>query len=322
MVNTVLGSVEAKSLGKTLIHEHFVFGYPGYSGDVTFGAYDKEEALRIGIETARKVQAYGVQTVVDPTPNECGRDPLLLKEISERTGLHIVCTTGYYYEGEGGTAYFRNRRSFADIESEIFEIMMTEITQGIGKTGVKAGAIKVASSEGAITEYEQYFFRAAAKAQRATGVPIITHTQQGTMGGDQARLLIEHGAEPSRIVIGHMDGNADVSYHLDTLQQGVYVALDRFGLQTPGFPKDTVRETVLLGLLGMGYADRLMLSHDTVNLFLGRPRIFTGELAELNQTYEITHLFRNVIPRLQARGVSEETLNTIFVDNPRRLFGG
>ncbi|WP_370543221.1 hypothetical protein [Geomicrobium sp. JCM 19055] len=68
---------------------------------MTLGRYDREEALRVGIEVCEKLQQFGVNTVVDPTPNDCGRDPEMLKEISLRTGMNIVCASGYYYEGEG-----------------------------------------------------------------------------------------------------------------------------------------------------------------------------------------------------------------------------
>lgn len=322
MVNTVTGKISAESLGKTLIHEHFCFGYPGFQGDVTFGGFDFDEALRVGSEAAETVKKHGVKTVVDPTPNECGRNPELLKAISEKTGVQIVCTTGYYYSGEGATAYWRNRATFANAEEEIYDMMMTEINVGIGKTGVKAGAIKVATSYQEITKYERMFLKAAARVQKETDVPIITHTERGTMGPEQARFLIEHGANPKRILIGHMDGNSDVAYQLETLEHGVFVGFDRFGLQSSDqFQKDNIREATLHGLLGMGFVDQLMLSHDTVNFWMGRPRIFDEELQKLNETYYIGHLFDNVVPRLKERGVSEETLDKIFIDNPRRLFG-
>lgn len=72
MVNTVIGPVSSDDLGKTLVHEHFMFGYPGYQVDVRFGKYAREGAVQIGIEVAGKAKAYGVKTIVDATPNECG----------------------------------------------------------------------------------------------------------------------------------------------------------------------------------------------------------------------------------------------------------
>ncbi|NGQ97484.1 phosphotriesterase-related protein [Brevibacillus sp. SYP-B805] len=321
MVNTVLGPITADRLGKTLIHEHFQFGYPGFAGDCTLGKPDREQALQVGIEVAKRVMAHGVKTVVDPTPNECGRDPVLLKEIAERTGLQIVCATGYYYEGEGATAYFKFRAGLGDAESEIYDMFMKEITEGIGETGIKPGVIKLASSKDCITDYERMFFKAAARAHKETGIPILTHTQEGTMGPEQAALLLAEGVDPAKIVIGHMCGNTDAAYHLRTLQQGVSIAFDRFGIQgLVGAPTDEARTTVLIGLLGMGFEDRLMLSHDTVNVWLGRPLAMPATVERLLSNWHVTHLFDNVIPVLQKAGIREEQLDRMFVENPRRLF--
>src|SRR5699024_5334005 len=184
------GKIPVTEMGKTLIHEHFLFGYPGYSGDVTLGRFDREKAMRVGIEAAKAVMKYGVKTVVDPTPNECGRNPEVLKEISEVTGLQIICATGYYYEGEGATTYFKFRQMLGTAEKDIYEMFMTEIKKGIDGTGIRPGVIKLASSKGEITPYEKMFFDIAARVHKETGIMILTHTQEGTMGPEQAKMLV------------------------------------------------------------------------------------------------------------------------------------
>jgi len=321
-VNTVTGAISSDDLGKTLVHEHFAFGYPGFQGD-SLGPYDREAVVKTGLEVAEKVKAHGVETVIDATPNECGRDVEALKEISERAELQIVCSTGYYYEGEGATAYFKFRKALGSAPPEVEELMMTELTEGVGKTGVKAGVIKLATSKDVITPYEEMFFKAGAKAQQETGAPIITHTQEGTMGPEQAELLVGEGADPGRVMVGHMDGNTDVSYHMATLAHGVNIAFDRFGIQVlVGAPMDREREACLIGLLGMGYEDRIMLSHDTVNLWLGRPLVMPDEVVKLLENWHPTHLFDNVVPVLRKAGISNERIDAIFIENPKRLFGG
>jgi phosphotriesterase-related protein len=323
MVNTVLGPIAAESLGKTMIHEHFVFGYPGYNGDVTLGEFNRDEALRVGMSVAERWKSHGIKTVVDPTPNDCGRNPELLKEISERTGMNIICATGYYYEGAGASAYFKVRNANGVAEQEIHEMFMKEITEGIGRTGIKPGIIKLASSRGVITDYEQMFFRAAAKAQKETGITIVTHTQEGTMGPEQAELLVAEGANPSRIVIGHMDGNTDVTYHLRTLEYGVSIAFDRFGLQViAGCPMDSMRQEVLLQLIAKGYGNKIMLSHDTVNFWLGRPFVRSEKMQKLAANWHPTHIFENVIPDLMKAGITDEQIHSLFVGNPKGVFSG
>ena len=321
-VNTVRGPVAVDELGKTLMHEHFFFGYPGFLGNSNY-PIDKEEIIRVGMEVAAKVQQHGVKTVVDATPNEAGRDPELLKEISERTGLHIICSTGFYYEGEGAPAYFKFKQGLGTAENEIYEMYMKEITEGIGNTGIKPGVIKLGSGKDAISDYEKMFFKVAARVQKETGISIITHTQEGTMGPEQAELLISEGADPKRILIGHMDGNTDIKYHIRTLEQGVFVGFDRFGIQGfVGAPMDSERVSVLIGLIGSGYADQLIMSHDTVNHWLGKAPEWPEELQKLIVNWHPGNIFENIIPALLKGGVTEEQIDTILVKNPNRIFGG
>lgn len=320
-IETVTGPIEVDQLGKTLIHEHFIFGYPGFQGDSTLGGFNKKEAMEVGVTIAMQLMSYGVRTVVDPTPNECGRNPEFLRELSEQTGLQIICGTGYYYEGEGATPYFKFRQALGTAEQEIYEMFMKELTEGIGDTGIKPGIIKLASSKDVITEYEQMFFRAGARAQKETGAIIVTHTQEGTMGPEQAQLLVELGVNPSKIVIGHMCGNTEPSYHKRTLATGVNIAFDRFGIQgMVGTPFDKDRVETLLALLNEGYEDKIMLSHDTVNVWLGRPPIIPAPIQEIMANWQPTHLFENIIPQLREKGITEETIDKLFIHNAKTLF--
>lgn len=321
-VETVTGAVTPGDLGRTLMHEHFCFGYPGWYGDLSLGANDPTDLLAAGLAMAERAKVHGVRTVVDATPNDCGRSPELLREISERTGINIICSTGYYFEEEGAPVYFKFRRRFGDMEQEIYEMFLHELTVGIGKSGIKAGVIKVASGKGKISHYEQAFFRAAARAQKETGAPIITHTQEGTMGPEQVDLLLEHGADPSRIMIGHMEGNADLNYHLSVLQKGVTVGIDRYGIQMlVGMPTDQIRNALVMGLVGAGFARQLCLSHDYVGTWLGRPIQLPEMAALLMANWHVGNLFENVIPALQEGGVTQAQIDQIVVGNPARLFG-
>ncbi|MFS8514857.1 MAG: phosphotriesterase-related protein, partial [Planifilum fulgidum] len=155
-----------------------------------------------------------------------------------------------------------------------------------------------------------------------TGVPIITHTQEGTMGPEQAELLLSEGADPGRILIGHMDGNTDIGYHLRVLMTGCSVGFDRMGIQGfVGMPMDSEKLAVLLGLIAAGYGEQIFLSHDTVNVWLGRPPVWPEHLAKLLENWHITHVFDNIIPQLVEKGVAEKQIDQIMVKNPARLFG-
>lgn len=323
IVNTVTGPLDAEHLGVTLVHEHLVFGYPGWEGDLSIAPFDRKAIVDAGVALLTQLKEFGVESYVDATCNDGGRQPEIYREISEKSGVNVICSTGYYYEEEGAAAYFKFRSTMGDIEEEIFELFMKEITDGIRDTGIRPGVIKVGSSAGVITDYEKTMFRAAAKAQKQSGIPIITHTQQGTMGPEQVDLLLSAGADPARIQIGHMSDNLDLDYQLRTLEKGVFVAWDRMGLQGfVGCPMDSQRYPVLVELIKRGFANQLMLSHDTITTWLGRPLKIPEAALPLIADWHPTHLFRKIIPTLKASGVTDAQIQTICRDNPRRLFTG
>ena len=198
---------------------------------------------------------------------------------------------------------------------------MKEITEGIETTGIKAGVIKVATGYGCISTYEEGALRAAARASKETGVPIITHTEGGTMGPEQADLLISEGADPKRIVIGHACGSADLNYHAVILKKGVYLGFDRLGIELPPVSMpDCIKKACILGLIGLGYANRIVLSHDFPIWVLGRP--VEEFKAQVLPNWHPRHVFTRFIPALKEAGQTDTQLNAIMIENPKRLFGG
>lgn len=321
-VNCVSESKASNQLGRTLMHEHFLFGYCGFQGDATLGGFNEEAYTDACIQAVKDARAYGIETIVDATTNECGRNVRFLKKISDMTGMNIICSTGYYFQAESSYAYWNFRKGFADIEQEIYELMLTEVTKGIEGTDIKAGVIKLASSLNEITPMEEHFFKAAARVQRDTGVVIITHTQQGTMGPEQADLLISNGASPDKIAIGHMCGSTNIAYHEEVLKKGVYVNLDRFGLQGELFhtPTDEQRMDVIKALVDKGYGDKILLGHDSVNVNLGRPIVMTPFMQEALKDANIRTIGAKVLPGLKKRGMSEGAIEKLLTDNPRAIF--
>ena len=317
-INAVLGPIAPEALGVTLMHEHIIYGAAGWYADSTVAPFDRDAVIKSSLSVMKTLKTYGLQTFVDATANDTGRDAGLLKEISEKSGINIVCATGLYSEAEGASPYFRMRTQAGDATSEIAEMFMKEITSGIGTTKVKAGVIKVATGHGQISSYEEMVLRAAARAQKETGVPIITHTEAGTMGPEQVDLLISEGVSPKRIMVGHMCGCADLKYHISVLEKGAYIAFDRIGLEV--IHPDTIRKACIIGLISIGYADRIMLSHDSVLRMLGRSVEEVKSL--LLPNWVPTHIFKNIIPALRDSGVSAEKIKLMMVDNPRRLFSG
>ena len=169
-----------------------------------------------------------------------------------------------------GGSHFRFRAGFGvDLVAEVSELYQKEIEDGIGATGIKAGLIKCATGEGSIKPYEEGLLRAASRAQKATGVPIITHTDHGSLGDKQLEIFFSEGVKPDRIGIGHSDDRADLAYHTGILDKGAFLSFDRFGLEII-FP-NKLRIASLIALLGSGYEKQMLISHDTVNCWRGRP---------------------------------------------------
>lgn len=321
-VQTVLGPIQASQLGRTLSHQHVLFGYPGWENAV-LSPFRWDEALNQAAEVLNDAKdRCGLHTVIDATPADCGRKVDFLKAVSERTGIHIVASSGYYYEGEGSPAYFKFRMSYGNAPEEIYQMMFREVTQGVGDTGIRTGVIKVATSAGQITDYEDLFLRAAAQVSAETGVRIITHTQGGTMGAEQARRLIIYGAKPEHIMIGHLDNCTDMNELLHIFEQGVYGGFDRMGIQgfTGALPENR-RLAEIVGLAGSGYGDRIILSHDSIIRMLGDPWVYSEQDAKDLAHWNWTHVFEDTLPKLQEMGLSAEITEAMVADNPQRLFG-
>jgi len=320
MVNSVMGPISPDKLGTTLMHEHFVFSYPGWYADETLAPNEFEALFKTDLGVIKTAQKCGVKTIVDATPNDTGRrNPKFYKALSQKTGLNIICSTGLYTDDEGAPAYFRSMRWGIDTSKIISEIFMKEISDGIGKTGIKAGVIKVATSL-KMTTHEKAVHKAGAIAQKATGVPIITHTSAPTGGVEQAEFLLNEGADPKKVMIGHVSNSKDIEYHKAILSKGVYIAFDRIGLDiiTPfEFHVKNVSE-----LCKLGFANKIMLSHDTVNVWLGRMTDIPEQYKAGFKNWHIDHIFKDFLPAIKAQGVTDEQIKTMMVENPKNLFLG
>ena len=165
-VQTVTGRVRPEALGRTLVHEHVLIGYPGWNLDPFAPRYVRAEAMARAVDQLQELRDLGVETFVDPCPMDLGRDVEFLAELAQKSRMQIVCTTGAYFEAEGITHTFR----YLPIE-EITAIYIKEITEGIGDTGIRAGAVKIATGAHQVSEYERKLVQAGARAARETGCP-------------------------------------------------------------------------------------------------------------------------------------------------------
>jgi len=322
-VQTVRGPIDTSELGFTSMHEHFVYGFPGHQSDISVDCFKEERDLPLLIDEARLFKSLGYDTIVDCTVSDCGRDHLLLKKISEAADINIICVSGWYAEMYAAPAYWMGRASMgADIDRELYDMFVVETTKGIGFSDIKAGLLKISSSLNRITEYELHFMKAAARASKEFGLSITTHADGSTMGLEQAQTLLEYGADPQSILIGHMCGCTDTDYLKRILSLGVNIGFDRFGIEGFEFmqtPTDEERIATLTKLLHDGYADQIMVGHDTVRIDLGRPFKLSPAAQKFKDHTTPRILTELVIPRLLENGIPQSDVDKLTRYNPARF---
>jgi phosphotriesterase-related protein len=306
-INTVTGTISLDQLGTTMMHEHIIVALDGTFLDSTMH-FDWQA---IEDEAVKKLKAVkeigGVQTFVDLTTIEMGRDVELMRRISERSEVSIIFTTGLFADAYGIPHYFRDLS-----DEDITELYVHEIEEGVGPNHLKAGVIKVATGARELTELEVRIVRAAGKAAVATGVPVLTHTGRGGGGIEQIQLLQEVGVPLTKMVIGHSDVSADLRYHTKMLRMGAFVGMDRIGLTA--FMPEAIRVGCISALIKMGYAKQLTMSLDAHVRWCGRPNPLTVE------DRQFTYLFEEFFPMLKEAGVTDADLHQVMVENPKTVF--
>ncbi|MDD5082764.1 MAG: hypothetical protein PHU08_05260 [Dehalococcoidales bacterium] len=312
MINTVSGPISAEELGVTLMHEHVLWGFPGWEYD-PLHSFNREAELPGLARELAALKTVGAGTLVDTTPPFMGRDPVFLQEISRLSGIKIIACTGFYSEEWGGIPFYFHTWN----PDELAELMTEELNRGMGGTAIKAGVIKVGTGGGAITPGERNILVAAARAHLKTGVPIMTHTHLGANVKEQLDVFQEEKVNLSQVVIGHLSDTMNFDLHLDVARRGAIVGLDRLGLE--GFHSNKEHVQLVAALIAGGYLRQLVFSQDVVGYNLGRfPFPIRLAKVELKRPYD--HLWRKFFPLLEEAGIGQETITTIMKENPRRIF--
>lgn len=300
MVQTVLGPVPAADLGLTLSHEHLLCHpkSPVADADPDLVLDDHDAAMaELGA-----FKAAGGNALVEVTPVDYGRNLDGLVTLSRRSGVHIVAATGLHKDEF--SAPYTSRLD----EDQLADTFMRELQLGVN--GVRPGVIKLGSSLDQITAGERKAFTAAALAQRATGAPITTHTEAGRLALEQLELLIGAGADPERIIIGHLDRLLDTDYHQAVLRTGAYVGYDQIG--KPKYATDERRAEALATLVARGHGAKLLISGD-----LGRKSYWSAYGGKPGLDY----IPKTFLSMLCAAGLSAGQAEALVVGNPARAFG-
>lgn len=310
-VNTVLGPVDAASLGFTLMHEHLITASPGLLRNYPelLGANLMERV----VDDLKKAKEGGIDTIVDASTLDLGRSVELLAEASLRSGVNIIACTGWWLDIP---------RSFAGVSApQLADVFTREIEQGISGTNIKAGILKSASDMAGVTPETEIILRAVARAHSKTGVPIMLHSYSpGQVGRQQLAVLKEEGVDLRRVKMDHSNDTTDVEYLIWLLEQGCYLGLDRY----PGRNTSPLARTkTMKALIGAGYINRLCPSHDRaiVRVTAANPAITEEERLRRNP-HGYLYLKKVVFPQLREMGVSEAALNSLCVAGPQNFFEG
>lgn len=308
-VETVLGPIDASRLGVTLSHEHVFVGM-GEDNQHYPWLFDWERTRANAVRELSEAKAGGVDTIIDLTTPDLGRDVAYVRDVARASGMNVVVATGIWRDVP---------RSFwtRDID-EIASIFVREIRVGIEDTGIKAGAIKVANDMGGVTPEGERVLRGAARALKQTGCPISTHHwAPEQVGARQVEVFLEEGAPMERVCIGHSADTDDIGYLESLLRTGVYLSMDRYPGAEGRLPWER-RNATVKALVDRGWASRLMLGHD----YAPPPVRMNAPAAQPAGPTRYLFVSTVAVPALRAAGVAESDIHTMLVDVPRRFLTG
>ena len=317
-VQTVRGPLAASKLGFTLPHEHICVSSAGFwqMWPEFFGG--RASFIDRVVDKLKAAKREGVETIVDVTPADVGRDVRLLEEVSRKSGVHIVCCTGHWL--------YPSLSMEARTVEELTDFFVLEIERGIEGTDIKAGVIKVATDQEGITPFLEKALRAAARASKATGIPVTTHTYAVGRGGEkQAEIFEAEGLDSANVCLGHCDESNDLDYLTGLARRGYTVGMDHLTRGASPAQAQVLswqqRAECVANLIEAGFAERIFLSNDW---FFGASMAVTGAMQTMDALNPDGILFdtRKTIPYLRQLGVTDQQIRTITVENPRRFFAG
>jgi phosphotriesterase-related protein len=312
-IRTVTGDISPEKLGPTNMHEHLIRD----AGTVEV-LHDKDflmdDADKAAIELA-DFRDHGGGGLLDAQPIGCGRNINKYLYIAEKVPeVPIIATTGFHKS----EFYLPTHWVYDYSIDEMIPLLLADVYEGIEindyngplikRSHAKAGVLKCATSYQNVTPTEEKMCRAAARAQKETGLALITHTQQGTMGQAQVDIFKSEGLDLSKVVIGHIDRNPDPFMLLELAKQGVNLEFD-----TPGrtkYQSESVTVNCLRALVDAGFADQIVLAGDS-----GR----RSYLKSYGGGPGYAYIMEFFIPRLRREGFSEEVIQKILIENPRRI---
>ena len=338
-VQTVLGAIDPSELGVTLSHEHvlwdasFLFVEPEEEHDLAhesvrienlgwlkrhqLNSYDNLRMLdeTVAVSELSRYKRVGGGSVVEMSNNGLCRDPEGLARISRLTGVHIIMGAGYYLGDSHPEELYHI--SVEDLVDRCVE----EVTIGVDGTGIKAGILGEIGCSCPLMDTEIKVLEAAAGAQQITGAPVNIHPGRSqSLPLEIVKMFEGFGGDIERTAISHIGNRhgSDLEYTAELAETGCYIEYDSFGnyqnlINQPEKTfyalDDWQRIQCIGGLIDQGFLNQILISHDVFNKT--DLRCFGG--------FGYDHIHETVIPLMHMNGITDDEINAMLVDNPRRL---
>ncbi|OOG77396.1 phosphotriesterase [Algoriphagus sp. A40] len=302
--NAVSGSFPIDSLGLTLIHEHMLVDFIG-ADSVSPDRWNRDSVVAKVLPFLIEVKKYGVKTIFDCTPSYLAKDPLLLKELCEKSGIRIVTNTGYY--GAVGGKYLPEH-AFSETAEELSTQWISEFENGIEGTGIKPGFIKISVNEAdTLSEIDQKLVRAAGLTHQQTGLQIASHTGTWKTASQEVTILQKMGIDPSAFVWVHAQAEEDFQNYSKAADLGVWISLDGIGWAIDPYVDR------LLFAKENGFLNQVLISHDAG--WYDPAKQGGGDFQPF------TNIFEKLIPALKAKEFTDSDFEMLLIENPKRAFG-
>lgn len=311
-VNTVLGQVDARDLGVTLVAESLQYILPGaqYAFNIRI---DRAEVFDILVAKLRDFKAAGGGAIVDATGMFEGRDLRLYEALSRATGVHIIASTGQGPEAMLG-GYFLTPQTNPPTPwpaQKFAEMFGMEVNEGMVVPRLErratAGLIATAVSREGMTPTDGSLVRGAARAGAAYGVPVLIRTNAD--GPEALAVALEETLEPDRVVIGDLDRVAAAGWARQVAEAGAWVGIDHVGTEGPDYITDAARVALIAELIAAGFGDRILVSASATGVAFGVP----------GNDIDFADLLTRFVPMLLEGGVLQDEIDRILIANPAKL---